>query len=96
MHLYYDHVLNPFATINDTITLPQGTIGALSWSLAELLMPEYGEMEPAQIALVTRNAAIGRSLIKRTNMHPQMPSQFDQALQVRTRQNAAWILSGGF
>lgn len=96
MHLYFDQVLNQFATINDNIVLPQGTIAALGWSLAELLMPEYGELEAGQIQLVTRHAANARAFIKRTNSHPQMPAQFDNALQVRTRNNAGWILSGGF
>jgi len=96
MHMYCDTVLNNFATINDTVILPQGYIAALSWSLAELLMPEYGEINEAQIALVTRNAAKGRAYVKRSTMQPQMPSRFDDAMQVRTRKDASFILHGGF
>lgn len=96
MHLYCDTVINQFATVNDNITMPQGYIGAIGWSLSELLLPEYGELNSAQIELVTRNAAKGRMFVKRNNMHPQMPSRFDDALQVRTRKDASFILHGGF
>ncbi len=96
MHLYCDTVINQFSTINDNITMPQGYIGAIGWSLSELLLPEYGELNSAQIELVTRNAAKGRMFVKRNNMHPQMPSRFDDALQVRTRKDASFVLHGGF
>jgi hypothetical protein len=96
MHLYVDTVLNNFSTINDSIVLPQGYQGAMHWGLAELLMAEYGKTDPGQVAMVTKQAAAGRALIRRTNMHPQMPMRFDDALQQKTRRNAAWILSGGF
>ena len=96
MHLYCDTVLNQFLTINDNITLPQGYVGAISWSLAELLLPEYGELQPPQIELITRNAAKGRMFVKRNNMQPAMPARYDDMLQVRTRKDAGWILHGGF
>jgi hypothetical protein len=96
MHLYCDTVLNQFATINDTVNLPQGYIGALSWSLAELLLTEYGETNESIIRLVTMNAANGRRFIARTNMHPQTPARIDSALASSSTQDAGWILDGGF
>ncbi len=96
MHLYCDTILNNFATINDTITLPQGYRAALHWSLAELLLPEYGEANESQIRLVEKNAAKGRAFVRSVNQKPQMPARFDDALQVRTRKNASFILDGNF
>jgi hypothetical protein len=96
MHLYCDTVLNQFATLNDTVTMPQGLIGAMHWSLAELLMPEYGKTDPAQIEMVMRQAARGRQLVKNTNRQPQMPARYDDAIQAKTRADAGFILSGGF
>lgn len=96
MHFYADTVLNQFQNLTDNIVLPQGYVGAMHWGLAELLMPEYGRESPAQIQMIEKNAAKGRALVKRTNMHPQTPARFDDVLQQKSRQNAAWILSGGF
>jgi hypothetical protein len=96
MHLFVDTVLNNFATINDNIVLPQGYQGALHWGLAELLMPEYGKLEPSQIAMVTKHASAGRALVRRSNMHPQVPATYDDVLLQKTRKDAGWILHGGF
>lgn len=96
MHLFVDTVLNQFSTLNDTIVLPQGYQGALHWGLAELLMPEYGKNDPTQLSMVTKNAAAGRQLVRNSNMHPQVPASFDDVLQQKQRNNAGWILSGGF
>jgi hypothetical protein len=96
MHFYTDTVLNNFSTLYDNITLPQGYGGAMHWSLAELLMPEYGKLEPTQVQMVMKQAELGRKMVKRTNSHPQVPAQFDDVLRQKQRQNAGWILSGGF
>ena len=95
MHLYCDTVLNNFTTINDTITLPQGYQAAMHWNLAERLLPEFGQANPAIAMMVEKQAARGRMMIKRTNQHPQMPAMFDPALQQRARRDSGWILSGG-
>jgi len=96
MHLFVDTVLNNFSTVNDNIVLPQGYQGALHWGLAELLMPEYGKLEPTQVQMVMKFAKAGRELVRRTNMNPQMPATYDDVLLQKTRKDAAWILSGGF
>lgn len=96
MHMYADTVLNQFASTSDTVILPQGYVGALRWSLAELLMADYGELNEIQVGLITKQAAKGRALVKKTNMHPQMPARYDDMLQVRTRKDASFILHGGF
>lgn len=97
MHLYADTVLSGFSSLNETIQLPQGSLLALRFGLSELLMPEYGNASQAQIGLVTRYAAEGRALIKRTNMQPQELMSLDPALMTsRDVYDAGWIMSGGF
>lgn len=95
LHLFCDTVLNNFSTLNDTVYLPQGYQGALHWNLAELLMPEFGKSDPAQVQMIIKNAVRGRMLIKRTNQHPQTPAFFDPELLQKARRDAGWILSGG-
>jgi len=98
MHLFADTVLSNFVTINDSVMLPQGFNMALRWNLAQFLLPEFGKTsDPQLIALIKENAKSGKGLIKRTNMTPQTPVQFDTALVGRQgRADAGWILTGGF
>jgi hypothetical protein len=96
MHIFVDTVLNNFSTVNDNIVLPQGYQGAMHWGLAELLMPEYGKLEPTQVQMIQKFAAAGRSLVRRTNMNPQVPATFDDVLLQQIRKDAGWILHGGF
>ena len=95
MHLYCDTVLNNFSTLNDAVVMPQGYQSLLHWGLAEKLMPEFGKSNPGLVTMIIRQLANAKRLVRRTNMHPQMPVQFDPALQQRARRDAGWILSGG-
>jgi hypothetical protein len=96
MHLFCDTVLARFSTISDTINLPQGYNMAMRWNLAELLMPEYGKADQNQIQMIMKNASEARGYIKRTNMNPQAPMRMDPVLTNKSRNDAAFILSGGF
>lgn len=96
MHLFCDTVLNKFATLNDTVTLPQGYEMAIRHNLGELLMPSYGKASPAQIQMLTNFAAKGRGLIKRTNMAPVQTVVFDSTLVQNRRNDAGFIMHGGF
>lgn len=96
MHLFCDTVLNRFQTLNETVTLPQGYNLALRFSLAELLMPEFGVKEQSVIALVTAQAAKARAWVKRTNMQPLQTARFDDTLIAGRRKDAGWVLHGGF
>lgn len=98
MHLFCDTLLSKFQTLTDTITLPPGYEMAMRWGLAELLIPIFpGTANAAEVrALVPKYAADGRSLIKRTNMVPQQTAQFDPVLNAGRRNDAGWIMHGGF
>lgn len=96
-HLFADTILGSFATLADRILLPPGFNNAIRYSLAELLMPEYGRNSQSSIAMITKFAAKGRSMIKRTNMRPQSAARLDPALLSNGRTaDAGWYLSGGF
>ena len=96
MHLFCDMLFNQFQTLNDTVTLPQGFNLAIRFSLAELLMPEYGKADQGQVALVTAAAASGRAFIKRMNMQPLQTVMLPSILMQGKRKDAGWILNGGF
>jgi len=96
MHMYCDTILGSFNTLSDVIKLPQGYNNAMRYSLAELLMPEYGKNSPQQTAMVVRFAAQGRGMIKRTNMQPLQVSRFDPVLMTGKPNDAGWIMNGGF
>lgn len=96
MHMFCDTVLGQFNSLADVIQLPQGYNLAMRYGLAELMMPEYGRGGSDSAAMVSRFAAEGRALIKRTNMLPQQMMTYDRALLTGPRVDAGWILSGGF
>lgn len=96
MHLMCDTVLNQFASLTDTITLPQGYLMALRWNLADYLIPSFGKNDEAIISRVERFAAQGRAYIKRTNMAPQQAARFDSILIANKVKDAGFILDGGF
>lgn len=96
MHLIADTILGQFNTLADVVRLPQGYNLALRYGLAELLSPEYGRASHDSFAVIAKFAADGRALIKRSNMAPQQNSKFDPMLLTNQRNDAGWILSGGF
>jgi hypothetical protein len=96
IHMFAQTLFTGFANISDTVTLPQGYNMALRWNLAELLMPSFGKSDPVQSAMIVKNAANGRALIKRTNMRPQQVARFPSILNSSNAKDAGWILNGGF
>jgi hypothetical protein len=96
VHLIGDTLLQRFTTLSDTVSLPQGYHLAIRYNLAELMMPEYGRSAHDTAQLVSRFAAEGRALIKRTNMRPQQSMTFDPVLLTNQRGDAGFVLNGGF
>lgn len=96
MHMFAQTLFTGFASISDTVALPQGYNMALRWNLAELLMPSFGKTDQGQFAMIRANAANGRALIKRTNMQPQQVARFPGVLNSGSAKDAGWILNGGF
>jgi hypothetical protein len=96
MHLFADTIFRRYASINDTIVLPQAYSMALRWCLAERLMPMYGKSNQVQLAMIQGFAAQAKATIKQTNMRPIQTSRYPDALLVGRQRDAGWILSGGF
>ena len=96
MHMFCETVLQGFSTLADTVTLPQGYSMAIRWNLAEMLLPSYGKNDPVIVQLIQKNAADGRAWIKRTNMNPPQTASFDPALLQHSRNDASFIMHGGF
>lgn len=97
MHMFCETVLQGFSGLSDTINLPEGYGMAIRWNLAELLLPEYGKNDPVINAMIIKNAEDSRAWVKRTNMAPPPASSFPDALVSMNRRNdASWILTGGF
>ena len=96
MHIFCDTLFRRYASINDTIVLPQGYTMALRWCLAERLMPMYGKNIATQIAMIQGFAAQAKATLKRTNMRPIQVARYPDSLLVGRAKDAGWILSGGF
>ena len=96
MHIFTDNLFQGYASINDTIILPQGYSMALRWCLAERLMPMYGKVNQTQITMINAYAAQAKATIKRTNMKPVQSARFADAMLASRQRDAGWILSGGF
>jgi hypothetical protein len=93
MHLYCDTVLSRFNALNETIVMPQGYTLAMRFNLAMLLCPEYQKKASPE---VMQAASSGIAYIKRTNMQPPPIARFPAALLSNQKNDAAWIMSGGF
>ena len=96
MHIFADTLLSRFETISDTVALPPGYELAIRFNLAQLMMPEYGKTDQVMAAMIDKQAAIGKGIIKRNNMNPQAPAMFDSDIVRGKKVDAAWIYSGGF
>jgi len=96
LHLFTQTIFRQFASINDTIQLPQGYNMALRWCLAERLMPMFGKVNQIQAAMINGYAAQGKATIKRTNMRPAQISRYPEALMVGRAKDAGFIMDGGF
>ena len=96
MHIFTDNLFQRYASINDTIVLPQGYSMALRWCLAERLMPMYGKSSATQIGMINSYAAQAKATIKRINMKPVQSARFADAMLASRQRDAGWILSGGF
>lgn len=96
IHLICNLLFTRFATINDTIQFTPGYEMAIVMSLAALLMPSYGKLNPVQIAQIEKFAKIAIASIKSTNMLPMQYAQFSQDLPIGRRYDASWITHGGF
>lgn len=93
LHLWCDSIMQNLTSLNETLNIPQGYSHALKTNLALLLAPEYG----AEITPDLRGQALAaKAYIKNLNAVVQPVSTFDSTLARSRRNDAGWILHGGF
>lgn len=92
LHLFSDSVLTSFATVNTSVTLPQGYNRSIKMGLARELSLEYGyPLTPALDKLYME--AI--SAIKALNKVPVPTSNYDMAICRSGIRDQSFILDGG-
>jgi len=93
LHLWTDAIFSDFSTLNQAINLPQGYARAIKKNLAMELAPEYGK---AVSPLLARQAMESKMAVKKLNSIPSVEAFYDQNILKSRRNDAGWILSGGF
>jgi hypothetical protein len=93
LHLFTDTIFTDFTTLNQSINLPQGYARALKKNLAVELAPEYNK--PVS-AILQRQADESLKVIKSLNSTPTVQAFYDTDIVRGRRNDAGWILSGGF
>ncbi len=96
LHLFTQTIFRQFATLNDTIQLPQGYNMALRWCLAERLLPMFGKVNQVQIAMINAYSGQAKATVKRTNMRPPQIARYPDSLMVGRAKDAGFIMDGGF
>jgi hypothetical protein len=93
LHLWTDTILSDFQTTTQAINLPQGYARAIKKNLALELAPEYGKTPSA---LLIKQADESKRMIKSLNAEPAVQAFYDQHLLRNRRNDASFILDGGF
>ena len=93
LHMWTDAIIADFATLTDTVSLPQGYSRAIKLSLALELAPEYGKQPPALLGAQAKKA---KDALRALNASPPTPSSYDGGIVAPGRADAGWILHGGF
>lgn len=93
LHLFTDNIFTDFTTITQAINLPQGYARAIKKNLAIELAPEYGKgVSPT----LQRQADESLKMVKSLNGTPTVQAFYDSDLVRGKRNDAGWIMSGGF
>jgi len=95
VHLWTDNLFTDFLTLNTQVILPQGYTRFLKVALALELWPEYKGGAPLPQALVEQYK-ISKAAVKNLNSQAQNTATYDHAIAGRAKNDAGWILHGGF
>lgn len=93
LHLWTDNIFSQFASLTQSVNMPQGYARALIKNLALELAPEYGK---GASALLVRQAREAKQLIQQLNAEPQALATYDSDIVRSRRNDAGWIMHGGF
>jgi hypothetical protein len=92
-HIWTDNLFTDFLTLTTPVSLPQGYIRFLKIALALELAPEYGKT-PSQLLIQQHRDA--KTAVKNLNAQAQSVATYDHAIAGRAKNDAGWILHGGF
>lgn len=93
LHMWTDAIIADFASLTDTVNLPQGYVRAIKLCLGLELAPEYGKkLDPIMIT----QAKKAKDALRALNSSPPTPSSYDGGIVAPGRADAGWILHGGF
>lgn len=95
VHLWTDNLFTDLLTLNTPVTLPQGYLRFLKIALAREIWTTYRAMQPFPPLLqdLYREA---KNAVKNLNAQNQAVAEYDRAIAGRSRNDAGWILHGGF
>jgi len=93
LHLWTDTILASFTTINQSVNLPQGYARCIKKNLALELAPEYGKTPSP---LLAKQAEQAKDSVKALNALPAQEAFFDQHILKSRRNDASFIMDGGF
>jgi hypothetical protein len=93
VHLWTDNLFTDFLTLNTEVSLPQGYVRFLKNALAIELAPEYGRNVTKELMLSYTQS---KAAVKNLNSQQQAVATYDHAIAGRAKNDAGWILHGGF
>jgi len=93
LHLWMDQVLSSFTSITQTVALPQGYSRAIKANLAIEIASEYGKTPAATLVARARES---KAAIRNLNQGPAVTAFFDADIVRGKRNDAGWIMHGGF
>lgn len=95
VHLWTDMLFSDYPTLNTPINLPQGYERFLKVALAIELWPEYKGQAPIPDSL-TAQYRVAKAAVKNLNAQAQSVATYDHAIAGRAKNDAGWVLHGGF
>lgn len=93
LHLFTDTILTAFASLTQSVELPQGYSRFLKWDLAREIAPEYAATWTPQMEKQWKEAY---EYVRSLNQNPTPTSEYDSDIVRRQTTDAGWILTGGF
>lgn len=93
LHLWTDNLFSEYLSLTTPVDLPQGYERFLKIALALELAPEYNKT-PSPLLMQQYEQA--KLAVKNLNAQAQSVATYDHAIAGRSKNDAGWILHGGF
>lgn len=93
LHYWTDTILSDFTTTSQAVNFPQGYARAIVTNLAIELAAQQGKNVPPSLAMRAKQS---KAAIKALNAIPAVEAFFDAHILRSRRNDAGWIMNGGF